>query len=101
MRYILDRLREPGTMRSAIWVLLSVAGYATTDAEVAQYALMASAILGFISAALPEKSSKAADKVERAAVTAREASDLAVSAAQEAKAVTSQAAGIVDRVVRR
>ncbi|WP_207541193.1 hypothetical protein [Sabulicella rubraurantiaca] len=55
MHYLLDRLREPGTMRSLVWVLLSVAGLATTDEAVAHYALLGTAILGLISALMPEK----------------------------------------------
>jgi hypothetical protein len=96
MKYVLDRLREPGTMRSLIWVLLSVAGYATTEAEVAQYALMATALLGMVSALLPEKSTKAAEKVEQAATTAQVAATTAASAVNEVASVTRQASQVLD-----
>lgn len=55
MKYFLDRLAEPGTMRSLIWTLMALAGHTVTDAALAHYALSAVVVLGLISAALPEK----------------------------------------------
>lgn len=54
LAYLRARLAEPGTMRSLVWVLLSLAGYQVTDDQVAQWAMLASMALGTTSAALPE-----------------------------------------------
>ena len=54
LAYAVARLREPGTMRSLIWVCLSFAGYSTTEIPEAELALIASGALGVLSAALPE-----------------------------------------------
>lgn len=55
--YVMDRLKEPGTMRSLVWVCMSLAGLTITDDSVAQGALFGSTILGLVSAARPEKKS--------------------------------------------
>ena len=52
--YLRDRLAEPGTMRSLIWVCLSVAGLDTGDTAVTHIALSCGVMLGLISAFLPE-----------------------------------------------
>jgi hypothetical protein len=53
--YLRDRLAEPGTMRSLIWVCLSVAGLDTGDTAVTHIALSCGVILGLVSAFLPER----------------------------------------------
>ncbi len=58
MKYLLARLAEPGTMRSLIWTLMSVAGLTVTEAALAHYALAAVVVLGVVSALLPEKDQK-------------------------------------------
>ena len=54
LSYLRDRLAEPGTMRSLIWVCLSTAGLDRGDTAVTHYALVAGVMLGLISAFLPE-----------------------------------------------
>ena len=54
LRYLWDRVQEPGTMRSLIWVCLSVAGLDTGDTAVTHIALSCGVMLGLISAFLPE-----------------------------------------------
>lgn len=49
-RYLLARLDEPGTMRSLIWVCLSMAGLDAGDTAVTNTALVASLVLGVWSA---------------------------------------------------
>jgi hypothetical protein len=56
LAYLAARLREPGTMRSLVWVGLSVAGLAVTEEAVAHYALAVTTALGLVSAAMPERS---------------------------------------------
>jgi hypothetical protein len=53
--YLRDRLAEPGTMRSLIWVCLSTAGLDRGDTAVTHYALVAGVMLGLVSAFLPER----------------------------------------------
>ncbi len=53
--YLRDRLAEPGTMRSLIWVCLSAAGLDRGDTAVTHYALVAGVMLGLVSAFLPER----------------------------------------------
>lgn len=53
--YLRDRLAEPGTMRSLIWVCLSVAGLDTGDTAVTHIALTCGVLLGLASALLPER----------------------------------------------
>jgi hypothetical protein len=53
--YLRARLAEPGTMRSLIWVCLSVAGLDTGDTAVTHIALTAGVLLGLASALLPER----------------------------------------------
>jgi hypothetical protein len=55
LSYLRDRLAEPGTMRSLIWVMLGVAGLDRAESAVAHYALVATVIFGLVSALLPER----------------------------------------------
>ena len=55
LSYLRERLAEPGTMRSLIWVCLSAAGLDRGDTAVTHYALVASLLLGVTSALLPER----------------------------------------------
>ena len=55
LSYVRDRLMEPGTMRSLIWVCLSVAGLDTGDTAVTHIALVCGVALGLASALLPER----------------------------------------------
>lgn len=55
LRYLWDRVQEPGTMRSLIWVCLSVAGLNTGDTAVTHIALVCGVALGLASALLPER----------------------------------------------
>ncbi len=52
--FLRDRLAEPGTMRSLVWVCLSVAGLDASDTAVTHIALVASLLLGVVSALMPE-----------------------------------------------
>lgn len=52
--YLRDRMMEPGTMRSLIWVCFSTAGLDRGDTVITHYALVAGVILGVVSALLPE-----------------------------------------------
>lgn len=52
--FLRDRLAEPGTMRSLVWVCLSVAGLDAGDTAVTHIALVASLLLGVVSALMPE-----------------------------------------------
>jgi hypothetical protein len=54
IEYLRARLAEPGTMRSLIWVCLSVAGLDTGDTAVTHIALSCGVLLGLVSAFLPE-----------------------------------------------
>jgi hypothetical protein len=54
LSYLRDRLMEPGTMRSLIWVCLSTAGLDRGDTALTHYALVAGVMLGLVSALLPE-----------------------------------------------
>lgn len=92
--YLLARLKEPGTLRSLVWVLMSVAGLSVTDSDVAQFTLLASTLLGAISAAMPEKSTQAAEVVARASTAAQ----AAASNATRAAVVVQNAARVVDDV---
>lgn len=53
--FIRDRLAEPGTMRSLVWVGLSVAGLDAGETAVTHYALVATLALGVVSALMPER----------------------------------------------
>jgi hypothetical protein len=53
--YLRDRLMEPGTMRSLVWVCLGVAGLDRGDGALTHYALVATVMLGVVSAILPER----------------------------------------------
>ena len=53
--YLRERLAEPGTMRSLVWVCLGVAGLDRSDGALTHYALVATVMLGVVSAILPEK----------------------------------------------
>jgi hypothetical protein len=53
--YLRDRLMEPGTMRSLVWVCLGVAGLDRGDGALTHFALVATVMLGVVSAILPEK----------------------------------------------
>ena len=53
--YLRDRLMEPGTMRSLVWVCLGVAGLDRGDGALTHYALVATVMLGLVSAFLPER----------------------------------------------
>lgn len=55
LSYLRDRMAEPGTMRSLIWVCLSVAGLDTGDTAVTHIALTCGVMLGVASALLPER----------------------------------------------
>jgi hypothetical protein len=48
-------MMEPGTMRSLVWVCLGVAGLDRSDGALTHYALVATVMLGVVSAILPEK----------------------------------------------
>ena len=54
MQYLRDRLAEPGTMRSLIWVCLSTAGLDAGETALTHFSLIAGIILGVVSAAKPE-----------------------------------------------
>lgn len=96
MHYIMDRLKEPGTMRSLIWVLVGLMGSQASESDVATYAGLATMVLGMVSALMPEKATKAAAVVEQAAATAQVAATTAASAVREIGAVTTQATLLVD-----
>lgn len=53
--FLRDRLAEPGTMRSLVWVCLSVAGLDAGETAVTHTALVASLALGVVSALMPER----------------------------------------------
>ena len=53
--YLRDRMMEPGTMRSLVWVCLGVAGLDRSDGALTHYALVATVMLGVVSAILPER----------------------------------------------
>ena len=53
--YLRDRMMEPGTMRSLVWVCLGVAGLDRGDGALTHYALVATVMLGVASALLPEQ----------------------------------------------
>lgn len=55
LSYLGDRLAEPGTMRSLVWVLLGAAGLDRGDTAITHYALVGTVILGLISALKPER----------------------------------------------
>lgn len=55
LSYLRDRLMEPGTMRSLVWVCLGVAGLDRGDGALTHYALVATVLLGVASALLPER----------------------------------------------
>ena len=55
MFYLRDRLAEPGTMRSLVWVMLGIAGLDRAEQAVAHYALVATIVFGLVSALLPER----------------------------------------------
>jgi hypothetical protein len=55
LSYFRDRLMEPGTMRSLVWVCLGVAGMDRGDGALTHYALVATVLLGVASALLPER----------------------------------------------
>jgi hypothetical protein len=55
LSYLRDRMMEPGTMRSLVWVCLGVAGLDRSDGALTHYALVATVMLGLVSAILPER----------------------------------------------
>jgi len=55
LAYLYARLSEAGTMRSLVWVCLSLAGLDSGDTAVTNIALVASLVLGVVSALMPEK----------------------------------------------
>jgi len=55
LSYLRDRMMEPGTMRSLVWVCLGLAGLDRGHGALTHYALVATVLLGLVSAILPEK----------------------------------------------
>jgi hypothetical protein len=55
LSYLWARMQEPGTMRSLIWVCLSVAGLDSGETAVTHGALVAGVALGVVSALWPER----------------------------------------------
>ena len=55
LSYLRERMMEPGTMRSLVWVCLGLAGLDRGDGALTHYALVATVMLGLVSAILPEK----------------------------------------------
>jgi hypothetical protein len=55
LSYLRDRMMEPGTMRSLVWVCLGLAGLDRGDGALTHYALVATVMLGLVSAILPER----------------------------------------------
>jgi hypothetical protein len=55
LAYLWARVQEPGTMRSLIWVCLSVAGLDTGDTAVTHVALACGVALGLVSGLLPAR----------------------------------------------
>lgn len=53
--FLRARLSEPGTMRSLVWVCLSLAGLDRGETAVTHTALVATLVLGVVSAAMPER----------------------------------------------
>ncbi len=95
MRFLVNRLREPGTLRSLAVVLFGLWGVAPGD-PIVEVAIQAGIIgLGLVSAVMPEKTSEAAEAVAQAADQARATAERAAVAVTEAKAVTSQATQLV------
>ncbi|MDQ1078019.1 hypothetical protein [Pseudoroseomonas cervicalis] len=95
MRFLVDRLREPGTLRSLAVVLFGLWGVAPSDPVVEAAIQIGIILLGLVSAVMPEKTSEAAEAVAQAAGAARETAAKAAVAASEAKAATSQATQLV------
>lgn len=95
MRYLIDRLKEPGTLRSLAVVLFALLGLSPDDPRL-EGAIQASIlVLGILSAIIPEKSVQAAAKVENAVQTAKEIATLAVATTSEARQATAQAAQVI------
>lgn len=96
MRYLLDRLKEPGTMRSLAVVLFALLGLTSDDARLEAAIQVAILALGTLSAVIPEKSAQAAAKIEGAVQTAKEIATIAVATTTEARQATAQAAQVVE-----
>jgi hypothetical protein len=53
--YLRDNLRDPGTMRSLIWALLSLALMPRAETAMEHYAVLGMFVLGVVSAAIPPR----------------------------------------------
>jgi hypothetical protein len=89
MQYFLDRLKEPGTLRSLAVVLFALLGIVPDDALLQSVVSVGILVLGGWSALMPEKSAQAA-------VTALDAAGKALDAA----ASVDRAAAGVSAMVR-
>jgi len=94
MKYLLDRLKEPGTLRSLAVVLFALLGIVPDDALLQSVVSVAILALGGWSALMPEKGAQAVEKIQEAATEVRQAT-------QDAKAATTNAKGVVQQAIGR
>lgn len=95
MRYLVERLREPGTMRSLAVVLFGLYGIAPDDWRVQMAIHLAIATLGLVSAAMKEPATAAAAALSTATSDARESAAVVATVVGEARSVTAQAAQVL------
>lgn len=83
--YLLNRLKEPGTLRSLAVVVFALKGVVPDDGMLDGFVTMAILALGMISAVMPEQVTKAVAKVQDAATDVQ-------TAAADVKAAANSAA---------
>lgn len=105
MKYLVDRLREPGTLRSLAVVLFGLLGVTPDNSAMEGYVQIGILVLGAVSALMPEKKAETVEAEAAKAVATENAVNTAVKAAQEIREVgatatqaLNQANGLVERL---
>ena len=93
MSYVIDRLKEPGTMRSLAVVVFGLLGVTPDDATLNGVLWLVTIGLGLVSAFMPEKKVVDAASVVEVTKTATETAVAANGAVQEARSILGMLAG--------
>lgn len=95
MQYFVDRLKEPGTLRSLAVVLFALWGLAPDDPRIEAAIQVAILLLGGVSALIPEKTTAAAQAVQQATQQAQAATAQADTAVRRAANIVEAARDVI------
>ena len=95
MKYLVDRLREPGTLRSLAVVLFGLLGITPDNSAMEGYVQLGILVLGAVSALMPEKKAETVQAEAAQAVATAEAVTTAVQTVQEARGLVDRLRGLV------